>query len=120
MAYPLAVRRDSGRWAAEGVPEPAPPRPERPSDRIENRIERLHETEKERTKVVRAFDPDRGVALSQRLVQQFRLRFAWWSRRYGPAGTRTGQPSCGWVKVFGHPDENCREAVRVHVALYFK
>ncbi len=71
MAYPEAVRKEFGRF---GGSWPTPHRrvPSIRARESNNRIERLHGTEKERTKVMRAFDTDGGAAM---IAEGFRVHY---------------------------------------------
>ncbi|MCA1811314.1 MAG: IS6 family transposase [Halobacteriales archaeon] len=65
MAYPLAVGKELGRHgpgARNGWVSPHRRVPSIRAAESNNRIERMHGSQKERTKVMRAFDNDRGAA----------------------------------------------------------
>ena len=75
MSYPAAVGAEFGHVGGPGSTGWVNPHRRVPSIRAKesnNRIERLHGTEKERTKVMRAFDNDQGAAA---LSEGFRVHY---------------------------------------------
>lgn len=64
-AYPRAVGKEFGRFTHRRVPSTR-------AKESNNRVERLHGTEKERTKVMRAFDNDAGAAST---AEGFRVHY---------------------------------------------
>ena len=73
MAYPLAVSKELGKMGGpKGYTNPHRRVPSIRAPESNNRIERLHETEKERTKVVRAFDNEGGTAM---ITEGFRVHY---------------------------------------------
>lgn len=71
MAYPYALWKELGTGTSgQGNPHRRVPSIRAPESN--NRIERLHGTEKERTKVMRAFDTDGGAAM---IAEGFRVHY---------------------------------------------
>jgi transposase-like protein len=70
MAYPDAIQRELGSAQRGTTPHRRVPSIRAPESN--NRIERLHGTEKERTKVMRGFDGERGTAA---LMEGFRAHY---------------------------------------------
>lgn len=70
MAYPEAVRKEFGRFGAWDTPHRRVPSIK--AAESNNRIERLHGTEKERTKVMRGFDNPEGAA---GIAEGFRVHY---------------------------------------------
>jgi len=71
-AYPYAVRRELAFRAGDRVVSPHRRVPSIRAPESNNLVERLHGTEKERTKVMRAFDNERGTAA---LMEGFRVHY---------------------------------------------
>jgi len=75
MAYPKAVTRELGKQGGKGSNGYWTPHKRVPSIRAKesnNLVERLHSTEKERTKVMRGFDRDIGCA---NIMEGFRVHY---------------------------------------------
>lgn len=90
MAYPLAVSKKFGKIGGPKVytnPHRRVPSIRAPASN--NRIERLHGTEKERTKVMRAFDTDGGAAM---ITEGFRVHYNLVKPHRGSAARCRGTP----------------------------
>ncbi len=73
MAYPLAVSKEFGKMGGpKGYANPHRRVPSIRAPESNNRIERLHGTEKERTKVMRAFENEGGAAM---ITEGFRVHY---------------------------------------------
>jgi len=88
MAYPLAVSKEFGKMGGpKGYTNPHRRVPSIRAAESNNRIERLHGTEKERTKVMRAFDTDEGAAM---IAEGFRVHYNLVKPHMGIGGATPG------------------------------
>jgi transposase-like protein len=72
LSYPRAVRKELAYRSGDRVVSPHRRVPSIRAPESNNRIERFHGTEKERTKVMRAFDNERGAGA---LMEGFRAHY---------------------------------------------
>lgn len=88
MAYPLAGSKEFGKSGGPGgYTNPHRRFPSIRAAESNNRIERLHGTEKERTKVMRAFDTDDGAAM---IAEGFRVHYNLVKPHMGIGGATLG------------------------------
>jgi putative transposase len=115
-AYPDAVGKELGRRGGPGSNGYENPHRRVPSIKAaesNNRIERLHGTEKERTKVMRGFDTDRGAAA---LAEGFRVHYnlvrdhQTLGRTPGEAAGLPAIPGFRWLKVLEAASRDLEQA----------
>ncbi len=88
MAYPLAVSKEFGKLGGpKGYTTPHRRVPSSRAAESNNLVERLHGSEKDRTKVMRGFDQDHGVAA---LMDGYRVHYDM-VRTHQALGTTPGE-----------------------------